>query len=105
MYKRQVQGHVDTIALCTKIENLNGSWIFEFNYDKKDGFVTVGKGSICVNGVSLTVVDSYPESFSVAIIPYTYEHTSFRNLKIGDEVNIEFDVIGKYVARLLIREA
>jgi len=100
-----VQGHVDTIALCTKIENLNGSWIFEFNYDKKDGFVTVGKGSICVNGVSLTVVDSYPESFSIAIIPYTYEHTSFRNLKIGDEVNIEFDVIGKYVARLLIREA
>ncbi|AZQ43178.1 riboflavin synthase [Nonlabens ponticola] len=96
-----VQGHVDQIATCTQIENQNGSWKFTFQYDSKANNVTIEKGSICVNGVSLTVVDSKNDGFSVAIIPYTYEHTSFHQLKKGDEVNLEFDVIGKYVSRLL----
>jgi riboflavin synthase len=94
-----VQGHVDTTALVTKIENLNGSWKFYFIYKSDD--VTVEKGSITVNGVSLTVVDSKANEFSVCVIPYTYEHTSFHSLLVGSEVNIEFDIIGKYVAKLL----
>lgn len=93
-----VQGHVDTTALVTKIENLNGSWKFFFSYESDD--VTVEKGSITVNGVSLTVVDSKANEFSVCVIPYTYEHTSFHNLSVGSKVNIEFDIIGKYVAKL-----
>lgn len=96
-----VQGHVDLVGTCTSVKDENGSWIFSFEYDKISGHVTVPKGSICVNGVSLTVVDSTPGKFSVAIIPYTFEHTSFKHIKAGHQVNLEFDVIGKYVAALL----
>jgi riboflavin synthase len=96
-----VQGHVDTTATCTKIEDQNGSWKFTFNYLTE--LVTVEKGSITVNGVSLTVVDSKDRQFSVCIIPYTYEHTNFHQLKIGDKINLEFDIIGKYVAKLMAR--
>jgi len=98
-----VQGHVDTTALVTKIENDNGSWRFYFSHQLNPGFVTVKKGSITINGVSLTVVDSSPDSFSVAIIPYTFEHTGFKNLQVGDSVNLEFDIVGKYVAEMLKR--
>lgn len=96
-----VQGHVDQTAICTNIKEENGSWYFYFKYESKPGEITVPKGSISVNGVSLTVVDSNEEDFSVAIIPYTYEYTNFHQFKIGTIINIEFDVIGKYVARLL----
>ena len=96
-----VQGHVDQTAICTEVINKEGSWIFSFEYDPQMNNVTIEKGSICINGVSLTVVDSKASSFSVAIIPYTYEFTNFHKLKIGSIVNLEFDVIGKYVARLL----
>lgn len=96
-----VQGHVDQTATCTKVEELDGSWKFYFEYDRGPKNITVEKGSISVNGVSLTVVDSEPGLFSVAIIPYTYEHTNFKHFKPGSVVNLEFDVIGKYVARLL----
>ncbi|MBT8185092.1 MAG: riboflavin synthase [Eudoraea sp.] len=96
-----VQGHVDQKGTCSGIEEKEGSWIFEFNYDSAGKNVTIEKGSITVDGVSLTVVDSGTDHFSVAIIPYTYEHTVFKNYEIGTEVNLEFDVIGKYVARLL----
>src|SRR5690606_38855961 len=95
-----VQGHVDCTATCINIENEKGSWIFTFEY-KNSEFGTVEKGSITVNGVSLTVVDSQKEEFSVAIIPYTFEHTNFKNTKVGDEVNLEFDIIGKYVKNLM----
>lgn len=98
-----VQGHVDLTGTCTQVETLDGSWKFYFTYDVASGHVTVPKGSICVNGTSLTVVDSSPGAFSVVIIPYTFEHTVFRTLKTGDAVNLEFDVIGKYVAALLQR--
>ena len=96
-----VQGHVDQTAICTRVENKDGSWIFSFEYDKELTNVTIEKGSICINGVSLTVVDSKINGFSVAIIPYTYEHTGFKTLSKGDKVNLEFDVIGKYVKRLM----
>lgn len=96
-----VQGHVDTTAICTKIEDLDGSRKVYFKHEVKKENITVEKGSITINGISLTVVDSNPEEFSVAIIPYTWEHTNFKNMKVGDKVNLEFDVIGKYVARLL----
>ncbi|MGH2665455.1 riboflavin synthase [Flavobacterium sp.] len=95
-----VQGHVDQTAICKSIEEVNGSWHFTFEYDKSLNNITVEKGSITVNGVSLTVVNSKVNEFSVAIIPYTYEHTNFKNFKIGTKINLEFDVIGKYVARL-----
>ncbi len=95
-----VQGHVDQIGTCTTIENENGSWIFTFTYDQNLGNITIEKGSITINGVSLTVLNSGKNSFSVAIIPYTYEHTGFKDFKVGTKVNLEFDVIGKYVARL-----
>jgi len=95
-----VQGHVDQIATCTNIENDNGSWIFTFEYDSVLNNITIEKGSITVNGVSLTVVNSKDHSFSVAIIPYTYDNTNFYKLKKGDVVNLEFDVIGKYVKKL-----
>lgn len=98
-----VQGHVDQTAECTLIQTLPGSWLYTFRYDPAPGNVTVEKGSICVNGVSLTVFDSLSHSFSVAIIPYTYEYTNMQHLKQGDTVNLEFDIIGKYVARLLVR--
>ncbi len=96
-----VQGHVDQTAKCTEIRELAGSWEYTFSYDPAPGNVTVEKGSICVNGVSLTVVNSLEYSFSVAIIPYTFEYTNMQHLKEGDSVNLEFDIIGKYVARLL----
>ena len=96
-----VQGHVDQTGICTAVEDQNGSWKFSFEYDKSSGHVTVSKGSICVNGVSLTVVDSSPGNFSVAIIPYTFEHTVFKHIRIGDRVNLEFDILGKYVAALM----
>lgn len=96
-----VQGHVDQAAVCESVEDENGSWLFTFRYDASKGNVTVEKGSICVNGISLTVVNSKEETFSVAIIPYTYENTNLQQVKPGDTVNLEFDIIGKYVARLL----
>jgi riboflavin synthase, alpha subunit len=92
-----VQGHVDQTAVCHLIEDAQGSRIFTFHYDPSVGNMTIEKGSITVNGVSLTVVNSQKGVFSVAVIPYTYEHTSFHTLKVGDKVNLEFDVIGKYV--------
>ena len=95
-----VQGHVDQTAKCITIVEKNGSWFFTFEYDKNLNNITIEKGSVTVNGVSLTVVNSEINSFSVAIIPYTYNHTTFKNLKTGDTVNLEFDVIGKYVKRL-----
>lgn len=96
-----VQGHVDTTGICKEINDVNGSWEFVFTYDdlNKSEYLTVEKGSICVNGVSLTVVRSEKGLFSVHIIPYTFENTSFKNLKPGDKVNLEFDIIGKYVAK------
>jgi riboflavin synthase len=96
-----VQGHVDLTATCVKKEDFNGSWKFNFEFDVQTSEVTVEKGSITVNGVSLTVVDSYEKGFSVAIIPYTYEHTNFHQIDVETQVNIEFDIIGKYVARML----
>ena len=96
-----VQGHVDGLARCIEITDENGSWRFRFDYTAD--FVTVEKGSITINGTSLTVVDSKEHSFSVCIIPFTYEHTNFHALTVGDEVNLEFDIIGKYVARLMNR--
>jgi riboflavin synthase len=98
-----VQGHVDQTATCTNFTELDGSWEYTFEYDAAVGNVTVEKGSICVNGISLTVVNSGPNYFSVAIIPYTYEHTNLHNVRIGTQVNLEFDIIGKYVARLMHR--
>lgn len=95
-----VQGHVDQIGTCKSIEEANGSWYYTFDYDKGLSNITIEKGSITVNGVSLTVVDSKESEFSVAIIPYTHEHTNFKNFKIGTKINLEFDVVGKYVARL-----
>ncbi len=95
-----VQGHVDQTAICTEAKEHDGSWTFTFEYDPTLSNITIEKGSITVNGVSLTVVNSRVNSFSVAIIPYTYEHTGFKQIKLGDTVNLEFDVIGKYVARL-----
>jgi len=95
-----VQGHVDQTAVCTKAEDLNGSWKYTFTYDKSSKNITIEKGSITVNGVSLTVVDSSVNSFSVAIIPYTYEHTNFKTFKEGTVVNLEFDMIGKYIQKL-----
>jgi riboflavin synthase len=94
-----VQGHVDSIATCVNIEDQSGSWKYTFEYTTDQ--VTVEKGSITINGTSLTVVDSLPKSFSVCIIPYTYGHTNFHQLNVGDSVNLEFDIIGKYVAKLL----
>lgn len=96
-----VQGHVDQTAVCTNITEENGSWFFSFEYDNTYNNITIEKGSITVNGVSLTVVNSQKNNFSVAIIPYTYEFTNFHTFKTGTVVNLEFDVIGKYVARLL----
>lgn len=96
-----VQGHVDQTATCVGIEEKEGSWFFTFEYDPSQNNITIEKGSITVDGVSLTVVDSRKNRFSVAIIPYTYDHTRFHSYKMGSRVNLEFDVIGKYVARLL----
>ena len=96
-----VQGHVDQTAECTSIEEVNGSWYFTFKYDASLGNITVEKGSVSVNGVSLTVVNSKDGEFSVAIIPYTYEHTNFHQFKVGTIVNLEFDILGKSVTKLM----
>lgn len=96
-----VQGHVDQTGVCTGIEEQDGSWHFHFSYDRSFNQITIQKGSITIDGVSLTVVDSGKDHFSVAIIPYTYEHTCFHTYRIGSVVNLEFDMIGKYVARLM----
>jgi riboflavin synthase len=96
-----VQGHVDQTAICKSIVDQNGSWLFTFEYDKEFGNITVSKGSICVNGVSLTVVNPSINTFSVAIIPYTFEHTNFNKIKVGEAVNLEFDIIGKYISTYL----
>jgi riboflavin synthase len=97
-----VQGHVDTTGVCTSIDEMQGSWVFHFAYENNEGkYFTVEKGSITVNGTSLTVVDSKPGAFSVAIIPYTYEHTNFHKIKKGDTVNLEFDILGKYLVKIL----
>lgn len=96
-----VQGHVDQTAKCILVNELDGSWEYRFKYDTSLANVTVEKGSICVNGISLTVVNSQLDEFSVFIIPYTYEHTNLHEVKVGDTVNLEFDIIGKYVARLM----
>ena len=99
-----VQGHVDTTGICTEIKEENGSWLFTFTYHPATAHITIEKGSITIDGTSLTVVASRPNSFSVAIIPYTYEHTNFKNYTIGTPVNLEFDMVGKYVAKLMNRE-
>ncbi|GAB3971767.1 riboflavin synthase [Spirosoma terrae] len=97
-----VQGHVDQTGICTNVQDMNGSWLFDFQYDPTVADnVTVEKGSICINGVSLTVFNSHDDGFRVTIIPYTYEHTNFRDLKPGDIVNLEFDVVGKYIKKML----
>lgn len=96
-----VQGHVDTTAICKEVKEAEGSWYFTFEYLSED--ITVEKGSVAVNGVSLTVVNSQDKSFQVAIIPYTYEHTNFHTFKVGSRVNLEFDIIGKYITKLMSR--
>ncbi len=96
-----VQGHVDQTGIVKSVKEADGSWLFDFEYDAASGNVTVEKGSICVNGVSLTCFNSTSSGFTVAIIPYTYEHTNFKLLKAGHTVNLEFDIVGKYVKRLL----
>ncbi len=95
-----VQGHVDEVATCISVEDQEGSWLYRFTYSEDSKNMTIEKGSICVNGTSLTVVGSEPNSFGVAIIPYTYEHTVFHLLQTGDLVNIEFDMVGKYIAKI-----
>ncbi|MFS4483390.1 riboflavin synthase [Hyunsoonleella sp. 2307UL5-6] len=99
-----VQGHVDQTAICTDIKNAEGSWYFSFEYDASLNNLTIEKGSITVNGTSLTVINSGKNTFSVAIIPYTYENTNFKNFKKGTKVNLEFDVLGKYVAKLMQKD-
>ena len=97
-----VQGHVDDTAICNLVEDANGSWRFRFKlHDTKQQKLLVQKGSVCINGVSLTVVDCQDDWFSVAIIPYTYEHTNFNTFKVGIKVNIEFDIVGKYILKHL----
>lgn len=96
-----VQGHVDQIAICTAKEDQHGSWVFTFEYDPKLQNITVEKGSITVNGISLTVLNSTSSSFAVAIIPYTIEHTNLQHTNVGDSVNLEFDIVGKYVSKIM----
>ena len=96
-----VQGHVDQTGTCTAVQDVDGSWLFDFQYANESDNVTVEKGSICINGVSLTVFNSQPDRFRVTIIPYTYEHTNFRDLEAGDTVNLEFDIVGKYLKKML----
>jgi len=96
-----VQGHVDQTAICKKVEEADGSWYYTFEYDATKGNITVEKGSIAVDGVSLTVVNSQENTFQVAIIPYTYEHTVFHTYKPGSVVNLEFDIIGKYISKIM----
>lgn len=94
-----IQGHVDKTGTCTAIKEVDGSWYFTFEYEETEEHLLVDKGSVCVNGTSLTVVDPTDNHFSVAIIPYTFEETVFRNMKVGDAVNLEFDILGKYIAK------
>jgi len=94
-----VQGHVDATGIVHQIEETDGSWYFRFSFTPTEDHLVVDKGSICINGVSLTVVDPIEDRFSVAIIPYTYEHTTFQQLKPGDRINLEFDILGKYIAK------
>ncbi len=96
-----VQGHIDQVGTCVSITEEEGSWLFDFEYDPRKGNVTVEKGSITINGISLTCFGSKDNGFTVAIIPYTYEHTSMQDLKVGGHVNLEFDIVGKYVQRLM----
>jgi riboflavin synthase len=96
-----VQGHVDQTGVVKSLKDQDGSWVFDFEFDPKSGNVTVEKGSITINGTSLTCFNSGPGRFSVAIIPYTFEHTNFHQLRVGDLVNLEFDIIGKYIARII----
>ena len=96
-----VQGHVDQIAKCLNVKETDGSWYYEFEYDNTSNNITIEKGSIAVNGVSLTVVNSKLDGFSVAVIPYTYNNTNFKKIQRGDIVNIEFDMIGKYISKLI----
>ena len=96
-----VQGHVDQTAICTNVKEEKGSWVFTFKYDSTLNNITIEKGSVTINGTSLTVVNSKKDTFSVAIIPYTYKHTNFYTFKTGTVVNLEFDVLGKYVAKLV----
>ncbi len=96
-----VQGHVDQTAVCTNVEEAGGSWYFTFEYDSTKGNITVEKGSVSVNGVSLTVVNSQDKSFQVAIIPFTYQVTNFHQFRVGTVVNLEFDIIGKYIAKII----
>lgn len=96
-----VQGHVDATAICREVDEREGSWYFRFSYQPSPQHLLVDKGSICINGVSLTVVEPQDNLFSVAIIPYTWEHTNFRSIKPGDVVNLEFDILGKYIGRYL----
>lgn len=96
-----VQGHVDTTGTCLSVTSADGSWYFSFNYNVKPEWLLVDKGSICINGVSLTVVEPKGGDFSVAIIPYTFENTVFKHLKVGDTINLEFDVIGKYITKYM----
>jgi len=96
-----VQGHVDTTAICSKIKELSGSWEFRFEFPKKFSSLVIEKGAISLNGISLTIFNVKRRGFSVAIIPYTFDHTNIKTLKVGDSVNIEFDIIGKYAARLI----
>lgn len=96
-----VQGHVDQTGTVKSVQSANGSWLIDFEYDPSFGNVTVEKGSICINGVSLTCFNSKANGFTVAVIPYTYDHTNFKSLKAGDMVNLEFDIVGKYVKKLL----
>ncbi len=98
-----VQGHVDTTAVCTKIEDLNGSWQYHFSYKSSKDNILVDKGSICIDGTSLTLTSASDTEFSVAIIPYTYENTLFKRYRVGTKVNLEFDIIGKYLCRLFNR--
>ncbi len=98
-----VQGHVDQTGTCISVQDRNGSWLYAFEYDPAQGNITVEKGSVSINGVSLTCFNSKENGFSVAIIPYTFDHTNFHQIKSGDRVNLEFDIIGKYVKRLLNR--
>ena len=94
-----VQGHVDDVGTCLDIQEVGGSWFYEFTFDPNHAKLLVTKGSVAVNGVSLTVIEPTTDRFKIAIIPYTYEHTNFHQLKIGDKVNLEFDIIGKYILR------
>jgi len=95
-----VQGHTDTVGVCTKIEDRNGSWLFTFSFDSQFKNLMVEKGSICINGISLTAFNISDSDFQVTIIPYTYEHTTFKDMHIGYKVNLEFDIVGKYVAKI-----